>query len=74
MQVEIWSLGKENEPFIDEGIRYYFKKTQPWNSIELVLLQTPKKAATTDVERTKLAEEELILKKLQPNHYLILLG
>lgn len=73
MHVEIWSVGKENEPFIEEGIRYYFQKTKPYNSIELVLLQTPKKAATTDVERTKVMEEEMILKKLQPNHYLILL-
>jgi len=73
MHIEIWSVGKENESFIEEGLRYYFKKTQPYNSIELVLLQTPKKAATTDVERTKLQEEELILKKLQPQHYLILL-
>jgi len=38
-----------------------------------VVLQTSKKAATTDIERTKLQEEELILKKLQPNHYLVLL-
>jgi 23S rRNA (pseudouridine1915-N3)-methyltransferase len=73
MNVEIWSLGKENEAFIEEGLRYYFKKTQPWNAIELVVLQTPKKLATTDVERTKLAEEELIFKKLQSHHYLILL-
>jgi 23S rRNA (pseudouridine1915-N3)-methyltransferase len=73
MHVEIWSLGKENEPFIEVGMQYYFKKTKPWNPIELVLLQTPKKTATTDIERTKLQEEELILKKLQPNHYLILL-
>jgi 23S rRNA (pseudouridine1915-N3)-methyltransferase len=73
MHVEIWSVGKENEPFIEDGIRYYFQKTKPYNSIELALLQTPKKAATTDVERTKLMEEEMILKKLQPNHYLILL-
>jgi 23S rRNA (pseudouridine1915-N3)-methyltransferase len=73
MNVEIWSLGKENDPFIEEGIRYYFKKTKPWNPIELILLQTPKKIATTDIERTKLQEEELILKKLQPGHYLVLL-
>ncbi len=73
MHVEIWSVGKENEPFIEDGIRYYFKKTMPWNSVELVVLQTPKKAATTDVERTRLQEEELILKKLQPQHYLIVL-
>jgi 23S rRNA (pseudouridine1915-N3)-methyltransferase len=73
MQVEIWSLGKENESFIQEGINYYFKKTKPWNPVDLVLLQTPKKAATTDIERTKQAEEELILKRLQPGQYLILL-
>ena len=73
MNVEIWSPGKENEPFIEDGVRYYFQKTKPWNPVELVLLQVPKKMATTDIERTKLLEEELILKKLQPGHYLILL-
>ena len=73
MHIEIWSIGKENESFIDEGINYYFKKTKPWNSIELVILQPPKKAATTDINRTKQVEEELILRKLTPQHYLILL-
>ena len=73
MHIEIWSIGKENDSFIEEGMRHYFQKTKPWNTIELIVLQTPKKAATTDIERTKLQEEELILKKLQPNHYLILL-
>jgi 23S rRNA (pseudouridine1915-N3)-methyltransferase len=73
MNIEIWSLGKENESYIDEGVKYYFQKTKPYNPIDLVVLQTPKKLATTDVERTKLQEEELILKRLQPGHFLILL-
>jgi 23S rRNA (pseudouridine1915-N3)-methyltransferase len=73
MHVEIWSIGKENEAFIDEGVRYYFSKTKPWNSIELVILQTPKKLATTDAERMKLNEEDMVLKKLTPQHYLVLL-
>jgi 23S rRNA (pseudouridine1915-N3)-methyltransferase len=73
MHVEIWSVGKENESFIEEGLRYYFQKTKPWNTVELILLNVPKKAATTDTERSKLMEEEMILKKLQPYHYLILL-
>lgn len=73
MNVEIWSVGKENEPFIEQGIQYYFQKTRPWNVVELVLMQTSKKMATTDTERTKQQEEELIMKRLQPNHYLILL-
>jgi len=73
MNVEIWSLGKENEAFIDDGLRYYFQKTRPWNPIDLVVLQVPKKMATTDPERSKKLEEELILKKLSPHHYLVLL-
>lgn len=73
MNIEIWSVGKENESFIDEGVRYYFQKTRPYCSIELVLLQPPKRMATTDIARTKLLEQELILNKLSPGHYLILL-
>lgn len=73
MNIEIWSLGKGNESFIEEGIQYYFGKTKPWNPIELVILQVPRKNLTTDIARTKQIEEELILKRLQPNHYLILL-
>lgn len=73
MQIEIWSIGKENEAFIEAGVQYYFQKTKPYIPISLVVLSTPKKAATTDVKRTKQQEEELILKKLTPQHYLILL-
>ena len=73
MQIEIWSLGKENDAFIEEGIQYFFKKIRFYHPIELVLLQTQKKIATTDIERTKLQEEELILKRLQPHHFVVLL-
>src|SRR5688500_7617950 len=64
MNIEIWSLGKPTDKFIEEGIQYYFQKTKPWNPIELVVLQLPKKALTSDVARTKQLEEEMILKKL----------
>lgn len=73
MQVEIWSLGRESDAFIEEGVSYYIKKVQPWVSMELVVLQLPRKAATTDVARAKQQEEELIFKRLQSHHYLILL-
>ena len=73
MNIEIWSLGKENDSFINDGISHYFQKTRPWNPVDLVVLQLPKKQATTDIVRTKQQEEELILKRLQPGHYLVLL-
>lgn len=73
MDIEIWSIGKENDHFIEAGMALYFKKTMPWNKIKLDTFQLPKKLVSTDVQRTKKLEEELILKKLQPQHYLILL-
>ena len=73
MNIEIWSIGKENESFIEDGISYYFQKTKPYNQVSLIVLQLPKKSATTDVERTKLQEEELIMKRLTSSHYVVLL-
>lgn len=73
MNIEIWSVGKENEHFIEPGLKHYFSKIKVYTSIELIVLKPSKKLATTDIEKTKQTEEELILKRLQPYHYLILL-
>ena len=73
MNVEIWSIGKANEPFIDPAINHFLQRIKLYNPVELVILQPSKKANTTDIPRTRQAEEELILKRLQPHHYLVLL-
>jgi 23S rRNA (pseudouridine1915-N3)-methyltransferase len=73
MHIEIWSIGKANEPFIDPVIGHYLQKVRPWNPVDLHIIQPAKKSISTDVARNKLAEEELVLKRLQPHHYLILL-
>ncbi|RYE00469.1 MAG: 23S rRNA (pseudouridine(1915)-N(3))-methyltransferase RlmH [Sphingobacteriales bacterium] len=73
MDIEIWSIGKENDKHIEEGVQLYFKKTQPWNKVKLEIISVPKKMQTTDVQQTKKLEEALILKKLQSNHTLVLL-
>jgi len=72
VHIEIWSIGKVNEPFIQEGIQYYFKKITPFNSINLQIIP-PLKKTPAAIEDIKKQEEELILKKLKPQHYLILL-
>ena len=73
MNIEIWSVGKDSNSFINDGLQYYFKKIIPYCNISLVVLQLPKKAVNTNIEYTKLAEEEMILKRLLTNHHLILL-
>ncbi len=73
MHIEIWSLGREHEPFIEEGIRHYFRKAKPWITTELVLLRATGKNTATDIHHIKQQEEALVLKRLQPHHHLILL-
>lgn len=73
MDIEIWSIGKENDKYIEEGIQQYFKKILPWNKVKLEILSLPKKLQTTDVVQTKKLEAALVLKKLQSQHVLVLL-
>lgn len=73
MNIEIWSVGKENETFIEEGVRHYFRKTKPFLPVDLVLLSLSRKDSSADPEQTRRLEEALIVKRLQPHHYLVLL-
>src|SRR5688500_16398416 len=73
MNIEIWSVGKGNEGFFEPAIAHYLEKTKPYNTVELVVLAPPKKGSSPTPEATMLAEEAVILKRLQPRQYLILL-
>jgi len=58
---------------MDAGIQHYLQKIQPYNPIQLQILNPSKKSAVLAPEALMKAEEELILKRLQPHHHLILL-
>lgn len=73
MVIEIWSIGKANEAFMEPAIAHYLQKVKPWCQVELVVLPPPKKGATPSPEATMLAEEAILLKRLQAHHHLILL-
>ncbi len=73
MNIEIWSIGKENDAYINEGVQQYLQKTKPWISVDLHIIPLPKRSANTEPAVAKQQEEELLLKKLKPYHYLILL-
>ncbi len=73
MQIEIWSLGKPNEAIIDPAIAHYLKKVRPWNPVSLEIIPPPRNAGSLKPEAMIRAEEELILGRLGPQHYLIVL-
>lgn len=73
MTIEIWSIGKANEAHLNAAIAHYLQKVKPWCTTELVVIPPPKKGVQPTPEATLAAEEALILKKLGPQHHLILL-
>jgi 23S rRNA (pseudouridine1915-N3)-methyltransferase len=73
MNIEIWSLGKENDSFIEAGIQFYLKRLKPYCAVQYIFIPPPKRSASMDPEASKKREGELILGRLQAHHYLILL-
>lgn len=72
MHIEIWTIGKANEPHIEAGMALYFQKIKPYNTISLEIIP-PLKKTPTSIDTIKKEEEALLLKKLKPHHHLILL-
>lgn len=74
MNIEIWSLGKENDAFVEEGIRFYLKRLNVYIKADFKLLPPPKRNANMQPEQSKSLEEKIILSHLdKEKHYLILL-
>lgn len=73
MTIEIWSIGKESDAFIRDGVALYLKKMQPYIPVSLQILASPKKAAGQSPEIVRQLEEELIRSRLKPQHALVVL-
>lgn len=74
MNIEIWSLGKESDAFVKEGIGYYLKRLIPYCKAEFILLPPPHRNSQTQPEQSKLLEEKIILSRLdKQKHYMILM-
>jgi 23S rRNA (pseudouridine1915-N3)-methyltransferase len=73
MKIQFWSVGKNNESFVDEGIKLFTKRISNYYPVDWQIIATPKNAAVlTDVD-LKQKEGETILNLLKKEDYLILL-
>jgi len=73
MKIQLWSVGKNNESFVDEGIKLFTKRISNYYPIEWQIISTPKNAAVLSDIDLKQKEGELILNLLKKEDYLILL-
>ena len=73
MKIQFWSVGKNNESFVDEGIKLFTKRISNYYPVDWQIIPTPKNAAVLSDVDLKQKEGETILNLLKKEDYLILL-
>lgn len=72
MKVEVWAIGKTSEPYLETGIGIFEKRLKNYLPFAWVLLPNAKvKSAESAALKTE--EGRLVLARLAPDDYLVLL-
>ena len=73
MKIECWSIGKQNETYVKEGIDLFTKWIAHYYKVEWKIIATTKNSAVLSADDLKVEEGKIILNNLQKDDYLILL-
>lgn len=73
MKFQFWTIGKNHEPYVKEGIELFTKRIGNYYSTEWHIIATPKNAASMSEADLKKKEGEIISGLLQKDDYLVLL-
>ena len=73
MKFYFWSVGKANEPYVNEGIKIFTKRISHYYPVEWKIFPPAKNAASLSNDQVKAAESSLILNALQNDDILIAL-
>ena len=73
MKIECWTIGKQDESYISEGVQDFTKRIGNYYPIEWRLFSLKKTVATYTPQKLKQEENELIQAALKPEDWLICL-
>lgn len=73
MKVELWAIGKTNEQYLKEGMDIYLKRLKHYLSFKMEIIPDLKNSKNLKGSQFKEKEGALVLQKIQPGDYLILL-
>ena len=73
MKFQFWTVGKNHEPFVKEGIELFTKRISNYYPVEWNILPSPKNAAMLSEMDLKKKEGEMITGFLQKEDWLVLL-
>ncbi len=73
MRIAIWSVGKQHENFVKEGVEDFTRRISRYFNVEWKIIPPPKNAGLLSEIDLKKKEGEIILQTLNKEDYLVLL-
>jgi len=73
MKIQLWSIGKNHEDYIKNGVEDFTKRISKYYPVQWTIIPPLKNAATLSENDLKKKEGEVILSLLQKDDYLIAL-
>ena len=73
MKFHFWSIGKNNEPYVKEGVEDFTKRISKYYPVEWSIIPLPKNAAMMSEPDLKKKEGEIVLEWLKKDDYLVAL-
>src|SRR5574339_259290 len=71
MKIQLWSIGKNNESYIKEGVEDFTKRISRYYPVEWTLIPLPKNAGMMSEMDLKKKEGEMVLDWLGKDDWLI---
>ena len=73
MKFHFWSIGKNNEPYIKEGVEDFTKRISKYYPVEWSIIPLPKNAGIMSEADLKKKEGEIVMEWLKKDDYLVAL-
>jgi 23S rRNA (pseudouridine1915-N3)-methyltransferase len=73
MKIQLWTIGKNHEPYIKQGLEDFTKRIGRYYPVEWVIIPVPKNAGMLSEADLKLHEGRVILDWLKKDDYLVAL-
>ena len=73
MKIQLWSIGKSNEPYVKSGVEEFTGRISKYFPIEWIILPTPKNAGMLSAMDLKKKEGDTILEWLHDEDWLVAL-
>lgn len=73
MKISLWTVGKNNEAYVRDGIEDFTKRISRYFPVEWTIIPVPKNAGMLSEIDLRKKEGEVILQWLRPDDYLVAL-